>query len=310
MRKNSVDRKGINGVKVVYRIDGLNLDRFINVVKKRGIQLFDIKKEGNKQLYVAVSYKDCQNFFAIAKELCYNIKRIKYKGVGYPFFMLLNSAWSIVGALIFATVALLSNDVVFAFTFSGNGSVYKDQVQGYLLDNGVKPFVRFSSLDLEKIEDGILADNPHLSFVSATKRANKLNLELILSSDNVERLQGDLSQLVSIEDGQIEQIKVYRGTPMFSVGEFVKKGDVLVDGYMLIKEQTVKTNVLACVTLKASQTFNYYSTDGKDDLNAHLFALAKMGDKQVVSVNIEKEKQNQTFIYRITAYYRLVIYAG
>lgn len=310
MRKNSVDRKGVNGVKVIYKINGLNLDRFINVAKKRGIQLFDIKKEGNKQLYVAVSYKDCQKFFAIAKELCYNIKRIKYSGKGYPFFLLLNSIWSLVGALIFVLIAFLASDTVFSLSFSGSGSVYKEQVQSYLASHGVKPFVRFSSLDLEGLEDGILADNPHLSFVSVTKHGSKLNLELILSTDNVEKLEGNVSRLIATENGQIEQIKVYRGTAQFSVGDYVKEGDVIIDGYAVIKEQVVETNVIAFVTLKASRTINYFSNDQNDEQNAKLFALAQMGEKQVVSVEVQKEKIDKTYIYNTTVYYRMVIYAG
>ncbi len=310
MRKNPVDRKGVNGVKIVYQIKGLNLDRFINVVKKRGIELFDLKKQSINQLYVAVSYNESQKFFAIAQELCYNIKRVRYMGKGYPLFCLINSLWSVVGALMFVLVAVLAGDTVFSFTYTGSGSVYKDQVQAYLASNGVKPFVRFSSLDLERIEDGILADNPHLSFVALTKRGSKLNLELVLSPDGVERLNGNVTELVATEDGQIEQIKVYRGTAQFGVGDFVKKGDVIVEGYSIIKEQMVKTNVLAQVTLKANDVFTYYSERENDQLNAQLFALAQMGDKQVLSVNVQKEQIDQQFIYRITAYYRLVIYAG
>ena len=48
-RKNLTFANKIRGVKVEYKITGLNLDNFINTLKNRGIALFDIKKLNNKQ---------------------------------------------------------------------------------------------------------------------------------------------------------------------------------------------------------------------------------------------------------------------
>jgi similar to stage IV sporulation protein len=310
VRKNSIGAKNIAGVYVVYEVNGLNLDRFINTVKKRGIWLFDIKKRGAKQLIVSVSYKDSENFFAIAKELCYNIKKVRYKGKGYPVFALARSFSMVLGALLFSFMAYFANDHVFSFSYSGSGSVYEREVQQYLSANGVVPFVRFSSLDLARLEDGILADNPHLSFVSLTKHGSRLNLELVLSKDKPEKLKGDVYELVAPVDAIVESIKVYRGTAEVKEGDVVKKGDLLVGGYAFIKEQTVKINLLACVTLLASEQDVYCSQKDNEEQNARLFALAQAGEKDVLSLDVKKEFDGKQYIYTTTVNYRLVIYAG
>ena len=69
------DRACLGGVKTTYKITGLNLDRLIDFAKKRGITLYNAKKFGNKRLIVSVSLKESKKFFAITKELCYNIKQ-------------------------------------------------------------------------------------------------------------------------------------------------------------------------------------------------------------------------------------------
>ena len=59
--------------------------------------------------------------------------------------------------------------------------------------------------------------------------------------------------------GTIEKINVYRGTALVKKGDYVKKGDLLVDGYMTIKEQVVKINVLASLSIIAEEQFVYFS---------------------------------------------------
>ena len=59
MRKNQVDRKGLKLIYTTYEIKGLNLDRLINVVEKRGITLYDVKKTSNKRLVLSVNFISC-----------------------------------------------------------------------------------------------------------------------------------------------------------------------------------------------------------------------------------------------------------
>ena len=83
----------------------------------------EVKKINNKLMYVSVNLNQSKNFFAITKELCYNIKKVRYFGKGLPIYSLLKNAGLVVGALIFIAVAIVSNDYVLSIDFSGSGSV-------------------------------------------------------------------------------------------------------------------------------------------------------------------------------------------
>ena len=310
MRKNKVGGKGIKGVYTEFEVRGLNLDRFINTVRKRGIDLYDVKKTAKNCIIVSVSLWKSQNFFAIAEELCYNIKKIRDKGRALPFVRLISSFGLIVGAIAFVIISAVYNDVIFSFSFSGSGSLYKREVEDYLYSNGVKPMARFSDIDLERLEDGILADNPHLSFASCKKHGNRLLIELVLSEDKKDALDGSVYSLSSDVDGVIESVKVYRGTPLLSVGDAVKKGDVIVDGYAVVKEQTVKINVLAYCTIKVKNVFNY-KTDksGAEDIAVAL-ALSELNDKEIISYSVEVSLDGGGYNYAVTTEYRHVLRAG
>lgn len=310
MRKNQVGRKGIGGAYTEFEVKGLNLDRFINTVQKRGVDLYDVKKTAKNCIIVSVSLWKSQKFFAIAEELCYNIKKVREKGRTLPIVKLARSFGLIIGAVIFTLISVFYNDVIFSFSFSGSGSLYKREVQNYLYSNGVKPMVRFSDIDLERLEDGILADNPHLSFASCKKSGNRLVIELVLSQDKRPSLDDSIYSLTSDVDGVIESVKVYRGTALFSVGDSVKKGDVIVDGYAVVKEQTVKINVLAYCTLKVQKVFNYQTDrDGCEDFAVAL-ALSELDEKEVITYSVQVSADANGYNYVVTTEYRHVIRAG
>ena len=316
MRKNKGDRKNLDkerkffGVKVVYQITGLNLDNLINTIKNRGIDLFDIKKLNNKQVIVAVSYNNSKKLFAIAKEMCYNIKKVREKGLG---LILLNSARSvgvILGALAFSLITISLSDVIFEFNYSGTGSANKSQVQEYLSSVGVNKYSRFSSFDLEKLEDQILANCNDLSFVSLQKKGNRLMIELTLSESGVKRLDNNVYKFFSPISGVVESIKVYRGTAIVKEGDRVNEGDLLVDGYMTIKEQSVSINVIASASILVEQTFYYaFDSDNQEEL-AILYAKERVEEKEVIDFSVQKTQTNNQFIYGVTAKYRAVIYSG
>lgn len=310
MRKNKKGGKGLIDLKYTYVIEGLNLDRFINSIKNKGITLYNAKKVGNKRLIVSVSCQESKIFFAKAKELCYNIKKIKEKGAFLPLVKLWRSAGIFVGVIIFCLSAFFFNDFIYDFSFVGSGSVYKREVMSYLNSIGIKEYQRFSKFDFEKIEDGVLADNKNLSFVSIEKHGNTLVIDSALAVDSVDRLSGNVYSLVSEVDGVIEKINVYRGTALFKKGDSVKKGDLLVDGYMLIKEQVVKINVLASLSIIVEQEFLYSSNQDHCEKKAELLARTMLTEKEILDIFTTKESQNDCFIYKTIVKYRYIIYVG
>lgn len=310
MWKNKSDRKKLKGVYTTFSIQGLNLDRFINYVKNKGIVLYNVKKFSNKQMIITVNFRESQKFFAIANKMCYNIKKVRDFGALYPVYYILSSLGILLGAIAFVIILCLSNDYIYSINFSGTGSIYKTEVKEYLEDIGVKEYSRFSEIDLQKLEDQILKDNEHLSFVSLKKEGNTLAVEMALSSGNVKRLDGNIFSLSSDVDGEIESIKVYRGKKLVNVGDKVKKGDLLASGEVEINQQILKINVLCSVTILVTEEYEYLSSSDNDEKKAELIALLGMEGIEVLNSEVTKSQVDDGYLYRVTMKYRRVLIAG
>ena len=309
MRKNKIVRACLKSVYTDYEVKGLNLDKFINTLKRQGIELYNLKKFGNKRMLVSIKFTDNQKFFAIAKELCYNIKKVKDKGKGYPLYFLFKSFGLIIGSLIFVAVQYISADMVYEITYQGSGVLYQNQVEEYLTERGITKFSRFSKIDLPLLEDAILADNKNLSFASCKKSGNRLIIELVVADSGGQVLDGDKYQMLSTENGVVESIKVYRGTAMVKVGDTVKVGDLLVDGVATVKEQTVKVNVLAVVSVIVEKEFTFVGDEGGQE-RAKMLATERLSGEEIVDIETKTELVGNDYFYKVTVKIRRVISVG
>jgi similar to stage IV sporulation protein len=216
----------------------------------------------------------------------------------------------VIGALCFCVLTYFLSDVVFALEFSGSGSIYKNQVMEFLEQNGVEKYSLFSKIDLKTLEDAVLASNDRLSFVGMERRGNRLEVELVLSSDKVQTLDGNVHALYSDVSGIIESVKVYRGTAVVKVGDNVNKGDLLVDGYVVLKENTIKINVLCAVSVIAEETLEYFSEKDGEEEKAELFAQMQTEDKDVLASQTIKIPKDNGYLYIVNVKYRRTLYAG
>jgi len=178
LRKNNQNRTGflsrLGWWKRAFLVEGLNQDNLLGILNKRGIKLYDVKKISNKKVYISVNLNQSEKFFAITKELCYNVKKVGVKGRHLWVYRLINNVGLAIGALFFAVIAYFSNDILFDYRFSGSGKAYKNQVIAYLNGVGLKKFARFSDFRLDLLEDRVLSSNPNLTFVSLEKKGNYL----------------------------------------------------------------------------------------------------------------------------------------
>lgn len=294
----------------VYEIKGFNLDRLINYVEKRGIALYDIKKTQDKTMLVTVKYKQSKNFFAITKELCYNIKKVKDKGRFYPLLYLYKNLGLVIGGLIFLALSVFSGDFVFDVSYTGTGSVCKSEIKEYLSEKGITKYARFSHIDLPELSSFILASNPRLSFVECTKQGNVLKINSVLAEGSSGKLSGTAESLVSDTDGVLENLKIYRGSARVSIGERVCKGQVLVDNLVTVKEQTVKINVLAVAYLRCEYEYVYYSESPDQESSAVIFAEENFSGGEILDTRVYTEQTVNGYAYKVKIDYRRVIAVG
>lgn len=309
MRKNKVPFKNLE-IYSTYEIKGLNLDRLLNTLQKKGVYVYDTKKVSNKKLFITVKFCEVEKFCAILEDLCYtNIRKVKEFGKGYFLLFFFRNLGLLLGAVFFIIACAFCNDLVFSFSYSGSGSVLSREVESYLKERGVNVTSRFSQIDMESLSNGILANNPRLSFAECSKYGNRLNVELVLANQGERVLEGNKTSLTADFDGVVKEIKVYRGRALVGVGDSVKKGDTLVTNKVIVKDTEVEVGVVAFVTIAVEYSYVYESeNDGEEDY-AVLIAQSTLAEKETSGI-VTKTKGKDKYIYNVTLTYDRVIFTG
>ena len=329
MRKDNGYRKGLSKIYSIYVLSGLNQDRFVNAVVKRGVGLYNIKKADNKHLSFCVNVKENKKFFAIINKLWYNnkncsildgstlkigggytLERVKTSGLFAPAYKLWKNVGLIVGAVIFCATAYLSSGLIFSIDYTGSGVESKQEVEKLLAQKGVVRFARFNDFDLKVTTNEILASIDDLSFARCYKRGNRLMVELEKRVSPPPVLNDNATFLTCKEGGVVESVRVYRGNALVSVGERVESGQILVDGLIRIKEEEIQVNVLATVSVICEVKTEILLLSKNLDEQAVILAEQQFSDREIISSSVRSLADKERYIYTVTLQYRQIYSAG
>lgn len=255
-----------------YRIVGFNQNYLLNLLKRKGISLYKIVKKEKNITELSIEFNEKQKFFAITENLCYNITRIGEYGFLYPLISLSKKIGVAIGLVVFAVIVVLADKIVFEIDYTGTGALYKNQAEALLADCGIKKYSVITTSSLRTAENKILSSSDKFSFVSLKKSGGRLKVNLTAAKFSGQVLDTSKKQVVSSADGVVESVKVYRGTAVVGVGDTVKIGDVLIDGYNIIKDARVETFALGTVTVITEKTFVF---SGEPNQEESMLILAK-----------------------------------
>ena len=307
MRKSKRTAKKL-GIYAHYEVKGLNQDYLINYLQRKGVWLYNLRKISSKKMRFSIKSNQIENFFAITNNLCYNIRKVKLHGKNLPIYLAIRNFGVVIGALVLIIFSFAFNDYLLDVEFTGSGKILEREVTSFLEEEGVYKYSKFSKIDLSSLEDKILASNHNLTFASCKKHGNKMIVELILSENAVKSPIGTESVIASDVNGVIEDLKVYRGTPLKNVGDKVEIGEILIDGTARIKDEIILVNPIAYVSIIVEEKIEYFSEIDIPEENFLVSIESEREDLDLINVYVDKIITESGYRYLATITYRHVIY--
>lgn len=241
-----------------FHICGLNQEKLLNELCKE-FNLSEIERNSKNDTTFKCSYFDHKKVENILKKRNIKIQSITHEGVAHQIIKIISSYGLI------ASLVLFSIFFVFQFQF-----VLQYEVMGLdrLEESEIVSFVKseFSSkkseIDTEMVETSLMDNFEEISFASCIIKGQTLVInikEKLLPSE----MYGDFSPILAKKDGRISKINLVSGTLRVKVGDIVRKGDLLVEPYMLdasgeLKKVEAKAEIFAEVYCEGSA--DHYET--------------------------------------------------
>ena len=249
----------LDNEKITYRIKGLNFKKFLILLKKEKIEVFNFKRCEYNLLFITIKKQDEKNFLNITSKLNYQIEEIKNTLI-LNFQKKMKRSISFFLTIIFLLVTVVfSCNMVYKIEIFGLENVSKQEVIKILDDNNIKLYKTKSNYNLEDIELLLKSKIEDISFASAIIQGNTLIINIDEKINNDEYIY-DYEPILAPYDCIIESISLKSGTAVVEVGQTVKKGQELVLPYIDYKDGT-KLKVEAEANIKAyvevSNTIEY-----------------------------------------------------
>ena len=219
---------------VIASIPLKNAERFINILPNQNLRADRIYVKGERCCFRMERHLYMKLHPVVKKTGAYP-KLHKKCGGYYLFRRLMQHTGLYLGILTFAFLLYVLSLFIWDIEFSGNQLHTEEQLLRFVNEYGIGFGSRRDWIDCADLEAAIRKEYSDIGWVSAEVRGSRMMIrmkEATFTEKQAETAEGQ-SHIIADRNGIVTEIIVRTGTPMVSVGDTVKKGDILIAGEVI-----------------------------------------------------------------------------
>ena len=249
--------------------------------------------------FLTIDAVDEQKFFAISRNMCYNVERIGYTGRFAFFKKLLKSAGAVFGAAAFITFVCLCDAVVGEIVYKGDAAAFRRQIVSVLKLNGVEKG-KICKADCSSLGEKIVISTDGISYATVTKSGRRIIVDVKSDEEKLDPIDVSKDEILSPADGKILRLNVLSGIAAVKIGDEVKKGQPIISGQYVHDDKTIKTYALGEAVIETKFVYEYESAGKGKQYENRAVALgkAKLGETEIISTAVELDESGEKIIYR------------
>ena len=214
-------------------IEGYYIEKFINLCNNKKIALWNLKREKTTILNANIGITDFKEIRKILKKTKCRVKIKNKKGLPFIFnkykkrkiFLLLL-------AICIATIIALSN-FIWNIEITGTNKINKNEIMQILEEADFKVGTLKSKADTKEAINKIRLERDDVAWVGIDIKGTNAVVEIVEADEKPEIInEEEYCNLVASKDGIISKVNAANGTPLVKEGDVVKKGDILVAGWL------------------------------------------------------------------------------
>ena len=170
-------------------------------------------------------------FVAACRAQNIDVQIVAYRGLPKLVKRLCARSGLVVGAVLALALIILSGLFVWDVQVSGNVEMTEGEVIEELRACGFGVGSYLPNLRVREIESRVLMASERIGWLSINTEGTVAHVQVIEHVSGEENASSqNPANLVALADGQIEYLELYRGNAVVTVGQAVKKGELLVSG--------------------------------------------------------------------------------
>lgn len=214
---------------VIIKLKGADLEKLLNRIAEHGLSIWDLERVTTNIIIGKMRISHFKRLRPLLTGLNIRISIVGRLGLPFLAAKLQRRKMLILGMIAVLLFLYYLTGFIWFIEISGNDEVSGEQIFEVLSRQGVMVGVSKSQLNLRSLENLILTKFPDFSWVGINIKGVLMSIEVVeRTSPELKEVQ--FGDVVAVENGLVTQVLPFRGTALVSIGDTVKKGDVLISG--------------------------------------------------------------------------------
>lgn len=214
-------------------VEGYYIERFINICISRKILIWNLKREKSSILRVNVSIREFKKIREIARKTKCKIKIQNKRGI--PFLLNKYKKRKIFVALLIITMIMIIivSNFVWNIEIIGTDKISNEELIKDLNECGLIVGKNKANINTKEIINNIRLKREDIAWIGISLKGTNAIVEVVEAKSKPDLVdEEELCNIVATKEGIITKINSQNGTSLVKVGDLVKKGDVLIGGWL------------------------------------------------------------------------------
>lgn len=228
---------------VIIRVEGLTLEKFINLAINKDIYLWNIIRIDHTILEGKISIEGFKLLKEVVKKVGCRVYIIEKRGFPFLLEKLKKRKMFGFGFLLFIGLIIFLTSFIWTIEVSGNEKVPEEEIIQFLQNMDIKRGIIKYNVDDQKIRNQILDNFNIFSFASVDIKGTKLYIEVKEQDLPPEQIDDKTPcNIIAKKKGIIEKVIAKSGKKVVNEGDIVEKGQLLITG--VIEDEMFDENLL------------------------------------------------------------------
>ena len=269
--------------KVILEINILKPERLLNILWSENIRVINIKRIDVVTIRITIEYENYLSVVEAVKRLGGKSKIVGSRGILFLVGELKSKVFLVIGGGMFIAILLYLSTFVWSVEITTKKNVSPYELRQQLYELGIKPGISKSKIDFKDIERKLENMNSDILWLRARVEGSTLKVAIEEKVNPPEIKEGNLGNLVAKIDGEISRVYTFAGRSVVHSGEFVKVGDVIIEGingkeenpYEVVPDGVVMANTFYEKSIKAKYQGTELKRSGEKDSDIYLNIFGK-----------------------------------
>ncbi len=217
---------------VIIGVEGLFIERFINICLHRDIKLRRIEKKDKNHTVITISFSDFKKLRPIVKKSGVKVNILKKCGFPALFKRYRKRYTFFIGAVLFCLFFAISTRFVWTVEINGANHLQESLISEVLKEEGLYTGALKSKMSPPReIKDSLMRNFKNISWAWAYVEGCKVRIEIHEGTLPPAVVDKNLAcDVVAVRDGLVEKITVKNGEVWAKENSAVMAGEVLIAG--------------------------------------------------------------------------------